>query len=640
MLRRALGLGLLLVLIQTLATAATPIPAYGRLPSIEQAALSPDGSRIALITTVYEVRLLTVISLKDGTLLAKARVGDAKLRGMQWADDQRLLMTTASSTMPFELEGERVEWDLLSVFDVKTQKGSELLNHVAGEIPTMNTIYGPVVVQHRGADTLVYVHGFYISGETRPGLFRINLNSGTEALIKKSEDSTDEWVVDDSGEIVAAKGYLEREHRWSIDLFHEGRRWQTVSGIAPVDVPDILGLSAEGDSLVVAVTAQNGTAWRPLSISDARWGADLSPEESLNEIVLRNGSRRIIGTAFIGDSARYHFADPQLQESWGWITRVFHYQQIEFVSASADYSKILVRVMGDKFGFAYYLADVKERLTTKIGDVYEGLGQIAEVRPIKYPAADGLEIPAYLTLPPGRPEKALPVIVMPHGGPEARDIRGFDWWAQALAAQGYAVLQPNFRGSDLGPKWVAAGYGEWGRKMQTDLSDGLQYLVSQGIVDPKRACIVGASYGGYAALAGVSLQSGIYRCSVAVSGISTVSTFMRWIGRKEQYGARTGLRYLARFLDVTDPDDRKLDAISPLRHADQITVPLLLIHGRDDVTVPYDQSAELAKVLQRAGRPVQFVTLEKEDHFLSRSETRLQMLQASIEFLRKNNPPE
>jgi dipeptidyl aminopeptidase/acylaminoacyl peptidase len=200
-------------------------------------------------------------------------------------------------------------------------------------------------------------------------------------------------------------------------------------------------------------------------------------------------------------------------------------------------------------------------------------------------------------------------------------------------------LQPNYRGSDLDQKFVEAGYGEWGRKMQTDLSDGLSYLAAQGIVDPKRACIVGASYGGYAALAGVTLQSGIYRCAVAVAPVSDPANFMRWVSRKESFGDKTGQRYWARFLGINDPGDTRLDAISPLKQIDRLTVPLMLVHGRDDTTVPYEQSSDVAKALKKAGRTVEFVTLDKEDHYLSRSDTRLKMLQASVEFLQKYNPP-
>src|SRR6202023_1199495 len=141
--------------------------------------------------------------------------------------------------------------------------------------------------------------------------------------------------------------------------------------------------------------------------------------------------------------------------------------------------------------------------------------------------ADGLTIPASVPLPAGRLAKSLRLVVMPPGGPESRDVGGFDWWAQALANEGYAVLQPNFRGSTISRAFVVAGHGQWGRKMQTDLSDGVRYLEGQGIIDPARVCIVGASYGGYAALAGISLQHGIYRCAVSVAGLSDLHRMVR-----------------------------------------------------------------------------------------------------------------
>ncbi|MGC1520991.1 MAG: S9 family peptidase [Steroidobacteraceae bacterium] len=625
---------------------AAPAPAdpavedYGRLPSIEQAALSPDGSKIAFVKTTQDWRVLAIVDIGEEKLVGGMRLGDAKLRSIEWADDDHLLLTTASSTMPRGLTGERTEWHLMSVYDLKTKKLRGLLDHVWGDATTMNAVYGKPVVERKGGDTLLFIHGMYVTEATELALFRINLTTHDETMIRQGHDVTNEWLVDDSGDIVAEQDYSERARRWAIRLFRDGHPQQSVSGIAPIDAPQILGLSAAGDSLLVALTESDGIVWKPLSIKDGTWGADIGQNEALTEVLFKDGSRRIIATAFVGDDTRYHFADPALQEGWDWIVRVFGYQRVEFVSVSADHTKLIVQALGPKSGFAYYLADVKEHLTRPIGKIYAGVTQIAEVRPIKYAAADGLNIPAYLTLPPGRPAKNLPVVILPHGGPESRDSLGFDWWAQALAAQGYAVLQPNYRGSDLGQKWVESGFGEWGRKMQTDLSDGLRYLAAQGIVDPKRACIVGASYGGYAALAGVALQSDVYRCAVSVAGISDPANFIRWVTRKEAYGNQIGLRYWERFLGVSDPGDKRLDAISPLHHADQITVPLLLIHGRDDITVPYDQSDDIAKALKHAGRPAEFITLDKEDHYLSRSATRIQMLQSSIEFLRKNNPPD
>jgi dipeptidyl aminopeptidase/acylaminoacyl peptidase len=617
---------------------AATLEAYGRLPSIEQAALSPDGSKVALVQTQHDIRMLAIIDVDAEKALAVLRLGDGKVRAIEWADDTHLLVTTASSVMPMELVGEKTEWHLLHVYDLQTKKFSSLLDHIRDSAQTMNVIADRPVVVRGAKETLLYVHGVYVTDFTAPALFRINLTTGVETLVKKGGIETDKWLVDDTGEVVAEQDYSERERRWAIRLFDGRRLMQTVSGSAAIDPPNMLGLSPTGDAVIVAMAESDGYYWRPLSVKDGTWGEDISPRETLTELVLQPGSRRMIGTGFVGDDTRYHFLEKSLQSGWDWTVRVFGYQRVELISVSADHSRLLVQVQGAKSGYAYFLADSREHLTKSIGAVYSGVTRVAEMRPIKYKAADGLEIPAYLTLPPDRPAKDLPVIVFPHGGPQASDSLGFDWWAQAMAMQGYAVLQPNYRGSDLDKKFVEAGYGEWGRKMQTDLSDGLSYLATQGIVDPKRACIVGASYGGYAALAGVTLQSGIYRCAVAVAPVSDPANFMRWVSRKESFGDKTGQRYWARFLGVNDPGDMRLDAISPLKQIDRLTVPLMLVHGRDDTTVPYEQSADVAKALKKSGKTVEFVTLDQEDHFLSRGDTRLKMLQASVEFLQKYNP--
>ncbi|MEJ0066531.1 MAG: prolyl oligopeptidase family serine peptidase [Caulobacteraceae bacterium] len=204
----------------------------------------------------------------------------------------------------------------------------------------------------------------------------------------------------------------------------------------------------------------------------------------------------------------------------------------------------------------------------------------------------------------------MPLVVFPHGGPAARDEPGFDWWAQAMASRGYAVLQVNYRGSDgFGWKFMSAGFGEWGGKMQTDLSDGVRYLAAQGTIDPARVCIVGASYGGYAALAGATIDTGVYRCAVDVSGPSDLAKLISWDSQRE---GRQGVgveRYWDRYMGAKGQGDPHLAAISPADHADKVSTPILIIHGKDDTVVPFEQSQMMADALTKAGKPYDFVVL-------------------------------
>jgi dipeptidyl aminopeptidase/acylaminoacyl peptidase len=315
---------------------------------------------------------------------------------------------------------------------------------------------------------------------------------------------------------------------------------------------------------------------------------------------------------------------------------------VEPVSHSADGDLLVVRVLGGEWGYCFALVRRKTGAADVLFDVYEGVApeDISPKSVIHYKAGDGLDIPAYLTVPRARGPGPLPLVVLPHGGPFARDEPGFDWWAQALASQGYVVLQPQFRGSSgLGLARLQAGYGEYGRKMQTDLSDGVAALAHQGLIDPTRVAIDGGSYGGYAALAGVALQSGVYRCAVSLAGPANVRRQLDYMRERSNGSKETiGSRYWRAFLGVASDADPKLDAVSPDLFAASVQAPVLLIHGLDDTVVPYDQSQRMERALKKAGKEVRFVTLKGEDHWLSRSETRLEMLKATTDFLKSCNP--
>jgi dipeptidyl aminopeptidase/acylaminoacyl peptidase len=397
------------------------------------------------------------------------------------------------------------------------------------------------------------------------------------------------------------------------------------------------GLTAGGDTLVIERADDGIPHFSTLPLT----GGTPTPIAAMDGgSALFDDTRAVIGAEVDTSSGiRYSFFDPAKQKLWDAIARAFPGEFVRLASWTQDWSKLILRVEGPKSGAAFFLLDTKTRHADWLADEYTGIlpENVAEVRAIHYAASDGLDIPAYLTLPRGVQPKGLPLVVLVHGGPQDHDRPGFDWWSQALASLGYAVLQPEFRGSSgVTPGFTAAGFGQWGRKMQTDLSDGVSYLSASGIVDPKRVCIAGASYGGYAAMAGVTLQAGIYRCAISVAGLSDLHRHLVDTGIETWGDDNIVRRYWLRFLGATGESDPLINQLSPVRHLDRLTVPLLLVHGTFDSVVQPSQSKEMFEAATKAGKQVSFVSLQGEDHNLARSATRLQMLQAMADFLRAN----
>ena len=616
-----------------------PLEVYGKLPSVEDVALSPDGSRLAMIRPVADDRMLVVISVSEHKVLGKGlRIGSTKLRSLEWADDDHLMIVTSETALPMGLIGRRHEWYLLHVWDVDKQKMNSYPDPDKTEdVRIMNALDGDVMIRRLDGHTILFVPGIYLAGETLPALFRVDLATGRQRLMREGSEQTQEWLVDEKGEIAAEEDYDQKQQRWRMLERRDGRLQEIASGHEPIDIPELLGFGPEPGTLLVQTHEDGGAVWRLLSLRDGSFGPSMAELDSLGAPIEDRLTHRMIGGVHLDDSLHYVFFDPRIRAVWNSIVDGFSDEQLEFVSASADFGKVVVKVNGPIHGYMYVLMDMSTHRGTPIGEVYAGVDVPLETKRLTYPAADGLQIPAYLTFPRGKPPKNLPLVVFPHGGPAARDSAEFDWWAQAMAAQGYLVLQPNYRGSTVTEKLLEAGFGEWGRKMQTDLSDGVRYLVKEGTVDPARVCILGASYGGYAALAGVTLDPGVYRCAVSVAGISDLKRMLQGV---DEYNTASSLRFWNRYMGVTGPSDPLLQQFSPIKHVDAIKVPVLLIHGRDDSVVSFDQSTAMLDAMKHAKKEVEMVVLKNEDHWLSRSETRLQMLQSSVAFLRAHNPPD
>ncbi|WP_372784119.1 alpha/beta hydrolase family protein [Phenylobacterium sp.] len=627
------------------AARAAPLEAYGKLAAVEDIAISPDGSRLALIQTDGEKRSIRVENLAQHRLERLLQGGDAKLSGMLWVGPDHLFVSRGSRAGLQGTEATRSEFQLGFDYNILTGGTHELLQDTTA---SFNAFWGG---QTRviGGKPVLFLRTYHLSGfYLVHTIYRIDMDTDKSTAVEVGAPGAMGLVLAADGHAIAESTWDRSSRTWALK-FRSDDAWKDVRTEKMerhekawkdefYKVPVLLGLGRDGNSVLVSETRGDEQLLREVN-GKGEW-SELLPIEGSERPVFDPAHHNLIGIAgLVGDEQRYRFFSDADQQAWKLVEHAYPNQRVRLVSWTDDRRKIVVSVDSPDLGPGYALIDLNSRHADWIANRYDKVGpaDISPVRPIQFKAADGMQLTGYLATPRGAGEKNLPLIVFPHDGPEQRDEPGFDWWAQAMASRGYAVLQVNFRGSaGFGSKFRDAGFGQWGRKMQTDLSDGVRYLAKEGIVDPKRVCIVGASFGGYTAMAGLTLDPDVYRCAVSYGGISDMEDFTPWVRERD---GREPEHSLMEFIGAKEGRDASVAEISPIDHIDRIKGPLLLIHGKDDTVVPIAQSRLMANAMKRAGKPVEYVTLDSTDHWLTRGDTRLQMLKATVDFLEKNNPP-
>jgi dipeptidyl aminopeptidase/acylaminoacyl peptidase len=338
------------------------------------------------------------------------------------------------------------------------------------------------------------------------------------------------------------------------------------------------------------------------------------------------------------DKAREHFFDEQTRALDAALKRHLPGYEVALQGHSRDENIFIVAAYNDRTPGSRYLYDAKADKLAKLADINPALpeGQMAQTKPVQYKSRDGLTIHGYLTLPVGRDPKNLACIVNPHGGPWVRDSWGYNPEVQFLANRGYCVLQMNYRGSTgYGREFWEAGFGQWGLAMQDDITDGVQWLIEQGIADPKRVGIYGGSYGGYATLAGVAFTPDLYAAAVDYVGVSNLFTFMETIPPYWK-------PMLEKMRDmVGDPvrDKERLAATSPALHADRIKTPLFVAQGARDPRVNKAESDQMVDALRKRGVEVEYMVKDNEGHGFHNDENKFEFYAAMEAFLKKYLKP-
>ena len=626
-------------------TAAEPLAvdakAFGTRDNINGMAMSPDGSQLAMLASgPNATTVLQTIDIGSGKILSLTKT-DGRPETLRWCTfaGNRNLVCSYEGVVPYEnvLVGMSrlitigIDGSGMKELGQKASRNDAYLRqHDGGVIDMAPGREGSVLLQRQYIPEINTTGSILGRAKEGMGVDLVDLTTFKFSTVEKPRSGADNYMSDGRGNVrvytfhdkagdAQLTGRMEIKYRkansgdW-LDLASYDN--STGEGLYP------LAIDADTDSLY-ALRKMNGRdalVRVKLDGSKAEAVVASNPQVDIDNVIRLGSGQRVIGYTFADERRHHVYFDAEFNKLQNSLAKALSNQPlVDFLGASTDGSKVLVYASGDIAPGTFYRFDRTSKKLETIAPVRPLLANhaLSKVTAIHYPAADGTSIPAYLTIPAGSSGKNLPAIVLPHGGPSARDEWGFDWLPQFLAARGYAVIQPNYRGSaGYGDEWMNKnGFRSW-RTSIGDITSSAKYLVAQGIADPNRLAIVGWSYGGYAALQSAAVEPGLYKSVVAVAPVTDLSML------RDEFKDFTNARLARDFIG----EGPHLVEGSPLRNASKIRVPVLLVHGDRDANVAIEESVAMEEALKKVGTPVEFVRFSGLDHQLDDSAARTEML--------------
>ncbi len=603
-------------------------------PEIAGAQLSPDGKYLAFLKPYKDTRNVWLKKVEEPFSAARLLTAETKrpVGGFLWSRDAKYVIFIKDNAGDENFNAYAVDPA------ASNAPGSE-----APEARDLTGVKGAVVQLYSAPkhdpDTL-YI-GLNDRDKAWFDLYKLKISTGERTLIRKNTDKVAGWFFDLSGQLRLAMRTADNGDQEFLRVDPNAFTKVYSCGVFESCAP--LRFHKDGKRVYVQTNKGDGTDLVGLVLFDPATGK-VEPVESdplkrvdLLTAVFSEVTDELTMTAYMEDHQRRYFRDKTLEADTKWLTGKLGGKDFIVTSGSADERFALVTATGDTEPGETYLFDRKMRQLTFQYKIRETLPRdsLASTKTVTYKSSDGLAISAYLTLPKGVPGKGLPTVIYPHGGPWARDMWGYNPIAQFFANRGYAVLMPNFRGSTgYGKKFLNAGNGEWGRKMQDDITWGVKYLVAEGIADPKRIGIMGASYGGYATLAGVAFTPDVYRAAVDYVGPSNLITLLE---ATPPYWEAERKILFARMADMTTPEGQAwLKERSPLNAADKIKTPLMVAQGANDPRVNRREAEQIVIALRDRGFPVEYILAPDEGHGFARPVNNMAMLMAAEKFFAKH----
>ncbi|WP_265587252.1 alpha/beta hydrolase family protein [Sphingomicrobium arenosum] len=597
--------------------------------SLKSPRLSPNGQLVASYLHEEDGDTIVLMDASDSERASPIDMGGIHLRDLQWADDHRLLL---SVLRPERVRGFDFHSQRLVVLDIRNG------DMVVADPKSRGLVTGRVLHIDEEGDFAIVASEDRV-GET-PTVKRIDLATGDAEILERDRHDVWRWAVDSEGVVRAGIAVEDGKYR----IYYRQREGEDLRKIkGRIDertnvTLDSMHFGLPGADAVVVTNADSDrfAAYR-FDFETGEVGDKIFEHETADlDDVIFDGDYRITGFTYQDDRPRTHWIDEDYAALQAKLDRALPDRNNVILDFSRDNGRVLLFSSGPTAPGTYFVLDEAERTMAPIISRFPDVDaeRLSPTRSVTYAARDGLDIPAYLTLPKGGAQEGLPLILMPHGGPYARDDWGYDPLVQLFASRGYAVFQPQFRGSTgRGRAFVEAGFGEWGRGMQDDLDDGVDWLAAQGLVDPARVCIVGSSFGGYAAMWGAIRNPERYRCAVSHAGVSDLDRAVRHTKR-----AMSAKRYFRDWRDSIRGMERlDLDQYSPIEQAERLSVPLFLSHGEKDGIVDVDQTTRFARALERAGKPFTLRLYPDGGHSLDQDEL-IDYMQRISAFVAEHNP--
>jgi len=613
----------LLALACAVPAAALDIEPFIRKSDFGDIEISPTGEYVAATVPMDDTTSLVIVRLSDNKVTGGGSPGQHRhVDGMTWVNDERLLYSV-SEKMGL-LDAPRPTGEIYTVR--ATDRQSDLLvgqslfaPELGSRITTgkrMEMVWAQLVdgLPDNANEVVIAVGNFSDDPYTRAE--RMHVVTGRRAPITRAPVRNGSYVTDNAGVVRAAWGvdadnsirtYTRRDDRADWVLFND----EASTGVSRIP----LGFSSDNATLYLRTQRPSGTSIiEGLEMATGRQSVVLADDGAEPEAILRDPVNGMpIGVRYMDGKPRTAFFEPgsAAERQYRSLEAAFAGHSVLVTSSTKDGRTVLVYAWSDRNSGDYYTYDTVARKAAYAMSArgWHDPEKMAEVRPVSLAARDGLALAGYLTVPPGREARLLPMVVMPHGGPfGVFDRWGFDSDAQMLAAAGYAVLQVNYRGSgNHGRAFQQAGAREWGGKMQDDVTDATRWAIAEGIADPARICIHGGSYGGYAALMGVAKEPGLYRCASGYVGVYDLPDMLATDSRASRRLANWSAEWVGN-------DTARLAAASPNRIADRITVPVLLAAGGKDEVAPAEHTKKMEHALRTAGVPVEAVYYPTEGH--------------------------